>query len=427
MFKNVANQKIAFFAWDTANDTEKTGDATNISVQISKDGGTTAASTNSVSELDSTDAPGVYILNLTQAETNCDLFIAFAKSSTSNVKIEPVIAYTIPQVADVNVTKWNGTVVDVGSSSNLPKVDAQAISNSTTAADDVEANISNLNATVSSRSSHSASDVWSVETRALTDKAGFSLAADQSGVTIGTVNDLGATAESDVRSKVDEALNAAIPDNPTVNSINERIKAIDDKLPTNDIADQSDLAAVKTKTDKLNFNSDATPLVLADVRDVADDAVAGVNDFKADVSGLALEANVEGHVTDALNSYDPPTKAEMDAGFTGLNDPTAGEVADAVWDEAIADHTGVGTFGAKNQKAVPSESADDYKADVSGLSTFDPASDTVNVGKVKGTTLGNKVGDNFNTFFQNAGNDTTKIVDNVGAGEGGAGGMPRLE
>lgn len=37
--------------------------------------------------------------------------------------------------------------------------------------------VDNLNATVSSRSSHSAADVWAAATRALTDKVGFSIAA----------------------------------------------------------------------------------------------------------------------------------------------------------------------------------------------------------------------------------------------------------
>lgn len=32
--------------------------------------------------------------------------------------------------------------------------------------------------------------------------------------------------------------------------------------------------------------------------------------FKADVSALAIEANIEGHVTNSLNSYDSPTRAE---------------------------------------------------------------------------------------------------------------------
>jgi len=54
---------------------------------------------------------------------------------------------------------------------------------------------------------------------------------------------------------------------------------------------------------------------------------------------------------------------------TNLNIPSAADIADAVWDEAIADHTTGTTFGGKNQRVVPSETLNDYKADVSGLAT----------------------------------------------------------
>jgi len=47
--------------------------------------------------------------------------------------------------------------------------------------------------------------------------------------------------------------------------------------------------AVKAKTDKLTFN--AADIILADIREVNDAAVSSVNDFKADVSGLATLAN----------------------------------------------------------------------------------------------------------------------------------------
>lgn len=40
----------------------------------------------------------------------------------------------------------------------------------------------------------------------------------------------------------------------------------------------------------------------------------------------AWDAEVQSEVTDALNAYDPPTKTEMDAGFAGLNDPTAAAI-----------------------------------------------------------------------------------------------------
>lgn len=48
---------------------------------------------------------------------------------------------------------------------------------------------------------------------------------------------------------------------------------------------------------------------------------------------------------------------------------SAGDIADAVWDEALSGHTTGTTFGGKNQKAVPSETINDYKADVSALAT----------------------------------------------------------
>jgi len=94
-YKNTASQKIAVFAWDTANSTEKTGDSAQITAQISKDGGATAATDDTnPTELDATDAPGIYIFDMLQAETNTDLLTLFAKSSTADIKIEPVIIYT---------------------------------------------------------------------------------------------------------------------------------------------------------------------------------------------------------------------------------------------------------------------------------------------------------------------------------------------
>jgi hypothetical protein len=95
MFKNVAGQKVAVFAYDTDTNAPKTGDAANITAQISKDGGATAA-TNDVNptELDATDAKGVYLFDTLQAESNADLVILSPVSSTANITLEPVIIYT---------------------------------------------------------------------------------------------------------------------------------------------------------------------------------------------------------------------------------------------------------------------------------------------------------------------------------------------
>jgi post-segregation antitoxin (ccd killing protein) len=46
-----------------------------------------------------------------------------------------------------------------------------------------------------------------------------------------------------------------------------------------------------------------------------------------------------------------------------LYNPSVGVIADGVWNELTSQHTAIGTFGAKNQRVVPSENVDDYKAD----------------------------------------------------------------
>jgi len=95
MFKNVASQKLSVFAWDTISNVAKTGDAANISAQISKDGGACAATNDVVpTELDATDAPGVYIFDMLQEETNANMIIVTAVSSTENIILRPVVIYT---------------------------------------------------------------------------------------------------------------------------------------------------------------------------------------------------------------------------------------------------------------------------------------------------------------------------------------------
>ena len=121
--------------------------------------------------------------------------------------------------------------------------------------------------------------------------------------------------------------------------------------------------------------------------------------FKADVSALALEASVQG-----LNDFDPATDVvarvtlvdtttantdmvdisalALEASVQALNDPTASAIADAVWTEILADHSGVVGSTAESLSqhaaAAPTESdiynyfingtrPDPFKADVSAL------------------------------------------------------------
>lgn len=97
MFKNVASQKIALLAIDSATGRPKTGDAANITAYVSKDYGTvTALGDTSATQMDATNAPGWYLFDLTQAETNADQLLFSGKSSTSGVDVVGTLIATLP-------------------------------------------------------------------------------------------------------------------------------------------------------------------------------------------------------------------------------------------------------------------------------------------------------------------------------------------
>jgi len=93
MIKNqsyVAN----FLAWDTSANAPKTGDSGNFTMRLIQDGATPATPSNSVSEPDSTNCPGVYELVLTAGEMNYNSITLCGKSSTADVVIYPLIMHT---------------------------------------------------------------------------------------------------------------------------------------------------------------------------------------------------------------------------------------------------------------------------------------------------------------------------------------------
>jgi hypothetical protein len=85
-------------------------------------------------------------------------------------------------------------------------------------------------------------------------------------------------------------------------------------------------------------------------------------------NGLATPTNITaGTITTVTNLTNLPTIPNDWITAAGLKTDAVDEIADGVWDEAIAGHTTVTTFGGKNQKVVPSETINDYKADVSAI------------------------------------------------------------
>src|SRR5256885_7747316 len=80
---------ISFVAWDTSVNAGKTGDNANFTLKWIKDG-TASTPTNASSEVDSTNAPGVYKITLTGTECTCDVGTLSGKSATSGVVIIPM-------------------------------------------------------------------------------------------------------------------------------------------------------------------------------------------------------------------------------------------------------------------------------------------------------------------------------------------------
>lgn len=104
MFKNTASQKLIVFAFDATTNLPKTGDAANLTAYVSKDyGAVTVLGDTSATEMDATNAKGYYLFDLTQAETNADVELFSAKSSTANIVVigvpARVLTSCLPNVA----------------------------------------------------------------------------------------------------------------------------------------------------------------------------------------------------------------------------------------------------------------------------------------------------------------------------------------
>jgi len=127
------------------------------------------------------------------------------------------------------------------------------------------------------------------------------------------------------------------------------IAGLDTKLDTIDNFLDTEIAAIKAVTDAL---PDAGALTTIDGNVDAvlvDTAVIGA--LGAGLTGIpwnaAWDAQVQSECADALTAYDPATHtelvAEIDAvqtDISNLNDPTAAAIADQVWLETLADHSG---------------------------------------------------------------------------------------
>jgi len=113
IFKNTA-AKFIVFAFDATTNVPKTGDAANITAYVSKDYGTvTVLADTTATEMDATNAPGYYLFDAAQAETNADILLVSGKSSTSNIKVigAPAVIFTRPTTNFLAPATLNRTLV----------------------------------------------------------------------------------------------------------------------------------------------------------------------------------------------------------------------------------------------------------------------------------------------------------------------------
>lgn len=183
MATRAISMTLQFVAWDTSANAGKTGDSANFTMRWVKDG-TSAAPTNSPTQVDATNAPGVYSLTITATEADCNIGTLCGKSATANISIIPITIQfeRLPDAAPAA----SGGLLTFGSSTGQLNVSGGKAP-ATLASTDVTGNVS--------------ADVQTIKTEAVTCSApvtveafvGTSTAAiavDGSGhVTAGTVSD----------------------------------------------------------------------------------------------------------------------------------------------------------------------------------------------------------------------------------------------
>lgn len=308
---------------------------------------------------------GMYDLELTAAQLN---FLGNARIAFYDV--DGFLVHWIDlQVVSSAYFEWKY-------GSTIPNVNVTQLSGDTTAADNAEAFFDGTGYAGTNNVIPTVTGVTNLHASAATAAELAKVPKSDSNVS------WNATALAAINAEVDTALNTAIPGSPTENSVNERLAALDDHVT-------ADYGA--TEKAAIDLLDDANGLVnihdtLDTVAGYLDTEVAAIladtNELQTDwANGGRLDLLIDGikTKTDGLNFTGTDVKATLDSETVVLADAssdaiiadavwnaatatygasgsygeavegmglTAAGIADAVWDEAIADHLGAGKTGA---------------------------------------------------------------------------------
>jgi len=320
--KNVA-YRVTFPILDADGDLV-TG-ATGLDSEVSKDAGTFADCTNEATEIAT--SSGVYYLDLTATEMSADTVAVIVKTSSSGAKTTVLVMYPL-ETADM-------------------PVDVLAISGDSVAADNLEAAADGTGYNLGGGSIVAAS-VTAAVTANTTQLAGQTVAAAGAVTFPSTVSSLTAggvrTELATELARIDVATSTRLAGSayttpPTAAAIADAVwdETIGDHLTAGSTGAALNAAgsAGDPWTTPLpgSYTGSQAGKILADIRvdteDIQSRLPAALVSGRMDASVGAMAANV---LTASALATDAVTEV-------------AGATADAVWDEAYADHTVAGSFG----------------------------------------------------------------------------------
>lgn len=428
MLRNVSGQKWRVYAYDRTTGEPKTGDAANISARITKDFGTPAATNDTApTEVDSTNEPGYYDFTILQAESIAHTVSLSAKSSTADITVIacPPVQNPIPQYlsllgieSDGDLTKVNtlhGHTAQTGDSyarigangSGLTSLaSASALTTVDTVVDGIKAVTDNLPNSGALTSLATAAALTTVDDvvdaiKATTDKLDDTL-EDDSGTYRFTANALEESPASGGGGDATEANQTTIIGHltdikgATFNGATDSLEALRDRGDSAWVTatgfsthSAADVWAVTTRTITA-FSFDVT---LAASQPNYAPAKAGDEMDLVD----ALNVTAVAAIQNGLSTYDGSDTSGTTTLLSRLSSARAGYLDKLNVSGELAHSDAANTYKADvSALATSAEIAalEDHgdnnwaTADVSGLSTFDPANDTVasvtTVGSVSG-------------------------------------------
>jgi hypothetical protein len=383
--------------------------ASSLDSEVSKDGGTFADCTNEATEIAT--ASGMYYLDLTSGEMNGDTIAVIVKSGSG--KTTPIVLYTAARsVNDLAYPTTTGRSIDVTAGGNVGIDWANVEAPTTTLGlsgttikdttdvqtklgtpagasvsadllvidnfvDDLESRLTSTRAGYLDNLSAGAVALEATAQSILTDTAelgdsvGATLSADIAAVKADTAAILTDTAEigaagagltalasaanlATVAGYIDTEIGTILSNLATVDGVVDAIKLVADKLSglalTNGTIGSTGNSTTALHLDGLTYGDDEITGHFLAILDVSNNEihVREITDWVLSTE-LATVATLPFTPQNATDTY-WILSATAAAGGTP---PTAAAIADAVWDEAQADHVGVGTFG-----IVASEVAD---------------------------------------------------------------------